>query len=113
LHEFQELDYSVLPVRVLGVFGLPCYTISPQGARRFSELCFPLRRECIPVPSLGWNLRNANIDALMNKHYGSLTAYVAIPPLVWTENDKRTSDIHSKASWLKRLWNYLLDSIGA
>ncbi len=112
LHEFQELDYSVLPIRVLGVFGRPCCSISPHGARRLGELCFPLRRERIPIPSLGRNLRNTNFDTLMNKHYGSLNAYVAIPPLVWTENDKRASDIHPKSFWLKQLWNYLLDSIG-
>ncbi len=113
LHEFQDLDYSVLPVRLLGVFGTPCYSISPHGAGRLSELCFPLRREPIPVPSLGRTLRNANIDTLMSKHYRSLKAYAALPPLVWTENDKRASDIHSRASGLKRLWNYLLDSVGA
>lgn len=113
LHQFQELDYSVLPVRLLGVFGIPCYSISPQGARRLSELCFPLRREPVPVRSLGRNLRNATLDILMNKHYRSLKAYVAIPPLVWTENDKRASDIHPKGFWLMRFWNYLLDSIGS
>ncbi|MGA2616879.1 MAG: glycosyltransferase family 25 protein [Thermoguttaceae bacterium] len=113
LREFQELDYSVLPVRLRGVFGTPCYSISPRGARRLSELCFPLRREPVFVASLGRTLPNANLDTLMNKHYGSLKAYAALPPLVWTENDKRASDIHSKASWCTRLWNYLLDSVGA
>ena len=113
LHEFQEMDYRVMPFRLLGVFGMPCYSISPQGARRLSELCFPLRREPVPVPSLGRNLPNATLDTLMNKHYGSLKAYVAMPPLVWTENDKRASDIHPKAFWPLRLWNYLLDGIGS
>jgi GR25 family glycosyltransferase involved in LPS biosynthesis len=112
LHEFQEREYSVLPVRLLGIFGIPCYSISPQGACRLSELCFPLRREPVPVPSLGRNLRNATLDILMNKYYGSLKAYVALPPLVWTENDKRSSDIHPKAFWPIRLWNFLLDTIG-
>ena len=86
LHEFQEREYSVLPVRLLGIFGIPCYSISPQGACRLTS-CITLHREPVPVPSLADTRRNATLDILMNKYYGSLKAYVALPPLVWTENN--------------------------
>jgi GR25 family glycosyltransferase involved in LPS biosynthesis len=91
--EFQEKEYDVLPLRLIGAFGLVCYTVSPKGAQRLGDLCFPLRNEVVPVPGLGRNIINFGIDTMMNKYYRSLQSYASFPPLVWTENDKGTSDV--------------------
>jgi hypothetical protein len=91
--EFREKDYDVLPLRLLTAFGLVCYSVSPAGAQRLRERCFPLRNETIPIPVGPRRVTNYNIDVAMNKHYRALRAFVCFPPLAWTENDKATSDI--------------------
>ena len=96
--EFQAKAYEVLPMRLIGAFGTVCYSISPKGAGRLCELCFPLRNETIRVPGLGRDIPNLTLDALMNKHYCGLKAYAVFPPLVWTENDKDVSDV-SRSVW--------------
>jgi hypothetical protein len=91
--EFQESTYEVLPMRLLGAFGLVCYSLSPAGARALRQRCFPLKNETIAIAGLGRQVPNFGIDYVMNKHYPELRSYVAFPPLVWTENDKSTSDV--------------------
>lgn len=93
LIDFQNQRYDVLPFRLWGAFGFVCYSISTQGARRLLERCFPLTTEPIPIPGLRRTVSNFGIDVAMNKHYRDLNAYVSFPPLVWTENDKTSSDI--------------------
>ena len=93
---FQDGDYDALPLRFLGGFGLVCYSISPKGARRMLDSCFPLKVETIGIPGLGRTLPNVHIDFLLNKYYHTMKAYVSFPPLVWTENDKANSDIASE-----------------
>lgn len=106
--EFQEMDYDVRPLRLIAAFGTVCYSVSPKGAQQLLGLCFPLKNERIVVPGMRHALPNATIDVAMIKHYRTLKSYVSFPPLVWTENDKSTSDIHPKRSWLARtgLWLY-------
>ena len=102
ISEFQDKQYDVLPLRLTIAFGNVCYSISPKGARRMLELCFPLRKEMIAIPGMRFKLPNAGLDVLMNKHYGNLQSYVCFPPLVWTENERSTSDIAVNGSWLRR-----------
>jgi GR25 family glycosyltransferase involved in LPS biosynthesis len=91
--DFQEKKYDVLPLRLIGAFGTVCYSVSPKGAQRLSDLCFPLRNEVVRVPGLKRNIINFTIDTMMNKYYPVLQSYASFPPLVWTENDKSTSDV--------------------
>jgi glycosyl transferase family 25 len=91
--EFQAADYEVMPLRLVNAFGIVSYSISPAGARRLLAACFPLRNDVIPIPGLNRQLLNISLDATMNKHYRSLRSYVCFPPLVWTENDKASSDV--------------------
>jgi glycosyl transferase, family 25 len=91
--EWQAQDYPVQPLRLAGAFGIVCYSISPAGARRLQEMCFPLTNEPIPIPGLSRLLLNISLDATMNRHYHSLRAFACFPPLVWTENDRASSDV--------------------
>lgn len=52
-----------------------------------------LTTEPVPIPGLRRALPNFGIDVTMNQYYRDLNAYVCFPPLVWTENDKMSSDI--------------------
>lgn len=90
---FQDLSPDARPLRLIHAFGLVCYSISPQGAARLLERCFPLRNEIVSVPGLRANIHNISLDTAMNKHFRELQAYVSFPPLVWTENDRGESDV--------------------
>jgi GR25 family glycosyltransferase involved in LPS biosynthesis len=101
LDRFQDLDVDPLPLRLFGAFGILCYSVSPKGARLLIGHCFPLRNELISVPGLGRQLKNFSIDVLMNKYYRVLKAFVAFPPLAWSENDKTTSDLFPPAGQIR------------
>jgi GR25 family glycosyltransferase involved in LPS biosynthesis len=91
--DFQTLHFEVLPLRLITAFGTVCYSMTPKGAQKLSASCFPLRNELFWVEALRHNVCNFGIDSMMNKYYRELCAYVAFPPLVWTDNDKSTSDV--------------------
>jgi len=75
------------------VWGIPAYTISPAGARRFRKRCFPLECFSHAVPVTGAVLTNTGIDSAMNRIYATTHSYVSFPPLAITENDHSISTI--------------------
>jgi hypothetical protein len=81
-------------MRLHGAFGIVAYTVSVKGAQRLLDKCFPLRNEVITIPTLHRQMWNCGLDVVLNKIYPTLQAHVSVPPLVWTENDKTTSDIN-------------------
>ena len=98
LDQFQAIDVDPMPLRLFGAFGLLCYSVSPKGATLLRNNCFPLRNEVIPIPGLGRQLKNFGLDVVMNKYYRVLKAFVAFPPLAWSENDKTTSSLFPTAA---------------
>jgi glycosyl transferase, family 25 len=90
---FQNASFDPRPMRLVNLFGTACYSISPAGAARLLARCFPLRNEAVPIVGLKARIANLGIDTVMNAHYRFLRAYVSVPPLVWTENDRATSDV--------------------
>lgn len=76
-------------------FGLPAYTISPSGARRFLAGLFPLRDYSRTYPMIPRPVRNACIDIAMNQLYPASSAHVCFPPLVVTPNDRTVSTIQN------------------
>jgi GR25 family glycosyltransferase involved in LPS biosynthesis len=90
--QFQALDVDPVPLRLLGAFGILCYSVSPKGAFLLRSLCFPLRNELVSIPGLNRSIKNYTLDTVMNKYYRELQAFVSLPPLAWSENDKATSD---------------------
>jgi glycosyl transferase, family 25 len=76
-------------------FGLPAYTISPAGARKFKSRCFPLADFFRPMPAMPNPVRNLGIDVAMASIYPACDAYVSFPPLVLTPNDHTTSTIQN------------------
>lgn len=82
-------------------WGTPAYSISPAGAEKFRSLCFPLRGVY-------------GVDHAMNKHFRSVNAMVAFPPLAVTPNKKSDStvQIHRRRSKLQKFIDALVNKNG-
>ena len=74
-------------------FGTCAYMISPKGARRLLELCFPLSNLSIYIPSLRRTIVSFGLDSLLNTFYSELQAFCSVPPLAISPNDRQDSDI--------------------
>jgi glycosyl transferase, family 25 len=77
---------ATFPFRLDKCFGTPAYTISPNGAKKFKELCFPMVNFELFFPGLKKKIPNNGIDIAMNKIYATTQSFVCFPPLVLTEN---------------------------
>jgi GR25 family glycosyltransferase involved in LPS biosynthesis/SAM-dependent methyltransferase/tetratricopeptide (TPR) repeat protein len=80
--KFQCESFSPAAVRLVHSFGLQAYSVSPKGARALLECCLPLTKRLIPFPGTGIVNTNTGIDTLMCAAYGSMQAFICIPPLV-------------------------------
>lgn len=88
---FQAIAGAPAVFRLSECFGTCAYTISPEGARRFMEQCFPLRPFHHYSQALGRELPNNGIDIPMMGQYPRSQSYVALPPLAATRNERATS----------------------
>jgi GR25 family glycosyltransferase involved in LPS biosynthesis len=81
LGNFVRLATPVVALRMFNVFGNFAYLVTPEGAQKLIDNCFPLSTKAVTIPALGGRVRTTNIDLVMNQHFGSMEAYVAFPPL--------------------------------
>lgn len=88
-------------LRLHGLHGTCGYAISPKGARTLLDRCFPLDNRPVRFTPRSGPYAAFGIDSIMNTVYGELSAYVAVPPLVLTPNDQKTSQTGGVAA-LKR-----------
>ncbi|GLU33277.1 glycosyltransferase family 25 protein [Trinickia caryophylli] len=86
----------VVLMRLLEFYGICAYSISPQGARRLLERCFPLGPTTYPSASLQRGVPNVGIDVAMNSHYADLRCFAAFPPMAVTPNFFDTSSIQNQ-----------------
>jgi glycosyl transferase family 25 len=91
--KFRNLDSEVIPLRLFGAFGTVAYSASAKGAEALLRNCFPLRHENIFAAALQKHVSSCSMDVTMSKYFPVLKAYICIPPLAWTENDKAASDV--------------------
>ena len=77
--------------KLIVAFGMHCYSISQNGAKKFLSIICPLRNMRV-VTSIR-EFDNRGLDAMMNNFYPSLSCYAAIPPVALTINDKGVSTI--------------------
>jgi GR25 family glycosyltransferase involved in LPS biosynthesis len=82
-----------IPVKMHNSFGNCCYVVSPSGARKLIDGCFPMSSRVVWIPTLGAMLRSHSKDALMNEQYRTMAAYVSIPPIAMPINDKEQSTV--------------------
>jgi glycosyl transferase, family 25 len=92
IHTFRTKAFKHIPIRLRHSFGIMGYTISSKGARSMMEICLPLQDQLIPFEGYGVVIENKTLDAIMNKAYPRLRAYVCMPPLVVSENWHETSN---------------------
>ena len=100
--------------KLLGAWGIVCYTISPRGAEKLLNLCLPIRQLPLkPKYSRPYRVKkqrwrypvfNDAIDCPMTAFYPEVEAYVSVPPLVLTPDDQEISTVQIR----KKLWNKLL-----
>jgi glycosyl transferase, family 25 len=88
---FQSLEVPATLLRLDKWWGIPAYTISPRGARRFKRLCFPLRDFEFEAPMLPRPVPNSGIDAAMTAVAPLTLSYVSMPPLAVTPNRNEAS----------------------
>jgi GR25 family glycosyltransferase involved in LPS biosynthesis len=97
---FQSSTSQVAAFRVNGYFGGGGYVISPKGARRLLELCFPMDNRPVKIPALGRTVTTTGLDGMMNSIYPLVGVYACFAPLVVPRNNNATSTTIGDA----RIW---------
>lgn len=87
----KNVQTTVVPYRLTHAFGICGYVLSPIGAKKLLEQCFPIDDRLIFPPGLKKPLIVTTVDTMMYSIYASIAAYVCLPPLVLTPNDPSTS----------------------
>ena len=100
LERFQQLQFLPSLYRLVRAFGLPAYTVSPQGAKLLLEKCLPLRNMQVRFPGYDHLFQNNGIDIVMSAVYPEMRAYVSTPPLVATPNERSISTVQTEGAGL-------------
>ena len=78
--------------RMLKGLGLCCYWLSPAGAKKLLELCFPLTSEGTDLPFMKEPWPGSAIDGRMNAFFPSMRVFITRPFLAYSPNtDSATS----------------------
>lgn len=100
---FQNSKENLNLLKLDQCFGIPAYSISPNGAKKFRSLCFPLTNFRLSFPVLGKELSNQGIDVAMSRIYKLTNTFCCFPPLAITKNDHAISAIlKTKRDWNER-----------
>jgi len=86
LDAFQALQEPVRAWRMERAFGLLTYTVSPAGAKKLIERCFPQKAFSLWLPGLNYHMRNMGVDVSTNAAYAQLQAYACFPPVAASAN---------------------------
>jgi GR25 family glycosyltransferase involved in LPS biosynthesis len=95
---FQVSRAQVAAIRLNNCFGTPGYVVSPAGARKLLQLCFPMDNRSYPVPAYNGTARVIGIDAMLNTAYASIRAFACFAPLVISKNERATSTVQTGAA---------------
>jgi GR25 family glycosyltransferase involved in LPS biosynthesis len=86
IDSFQAQGTAVQALRLEKAFGLPAYTLSPRGAARLLEQCFPLKPLTVHIPVYNRRLLNVGVDVAANAVYKDTSSWACFPPLAVTPN---------------------------
>lgn len=92
---FVNSPGSVSVVPLITAFGTCAYAVSPQGARKLLDKCFPLNWTFHYLKAFKFVLQGVTSDAVMCKYYAEMGAFVCIPPIALAPNDKTTSTVNA------------------
>lgn len=95
ISEFQKstIENRLMPLDKC--FGIPAYSISPNGAKKFKDECFPLFPFEIEFPLMNHKMVNNGIDIAMNHLYLTSKSYACFPPLAVTKNEHASSTVQN------------------
>ncbi|MDH6260849.1 glycosyltransferase family 25 protein [Bradyrhizobium sp. BR13661] len=99
---FQAANSQVAALRLNTCFGPAGNLISPAGAKRLLELCYPMDNRPVQIEALGNRmLPTAGLDGMGNSVYRFMQAYACFAPLVVPRNDNATSTTytHDARAW--------------
>ncbi len=86
------------PLQCFQAWGTLCYAVSPKGAQRLLDLCFPLS-SATEIFMFGQNrgLKPYTLDGMINlaMQRAPVSAYCVFPPLAVSANDVAGSDVVS------------------
>jgi hypothetical protein len=94
-HESLDRNFSHSPLKLLHSTGVLAYSISPKGAKSLLEYCLPLRRREIPFPGTNVIIDDNGIGCVMCGAYGSMQAFICIPPLVVHDDERASARIEA------------------
>jgi GR25 family glycosyltransferase involved in LPS biosynthesis len=92
---FQNQAIAPQAFRLQRALGIPCYSVSPKGARALRAACLPLAKIRVYFPGLNRHVPNFGIDVAMNHRFPDIKAFVSFPPLVITRNEMKKSTIQT------------------
>jgi glycosyl transferase, family 25 len=88
LDDFQRMHAPVMPFKLVKAFGTLAYTLSPRGAARMLELCFPQKDVSVHIPAYNKHLINVGLDVSANLAYERMESFVCFPPLAVSPNER-------------------------
>jgi glycosyl transferase, family 25 len=95
--QFQSQRLQPYPLKLRWAFGMPCYSVSPNGARKMMAKSLPLRPlvhafpEALRAKPHMPYFRTVGIDVTLSGIYPELNAFICFPPIVITRNDQSQS----------------------
>lgn len=69
--------------KLVRAFGLCCYFVTPNGARKLIDSLFPLTSEATYVPHVG-EVAGCAVDHRMNALYDNMNVFISMPFLAYT-----------------------------
>jgi GR25 family glycosyltransferase involved in LPS biosynthesis len=90
---FQQQDVNPNLYRLHTSFGYMACTISPAGARRLLQGCFPLKEKLISIDAYHRSIISYGLDvaAVECHQQRDSKSYVCFPPLAISKNESETS----------------------
>ncbi|GBR12059.1 glycosyltransferase family 25 protein [Acetobacter oeni] len=90
---FRGMTVHSAPFRLFKALGICSYAISPKGARRFLDLCLPLKDDDFYYYRTNETLKNTSLDQVMCHHYEETKSYCCFPSLCITPNEHSRSTV--------------------
>lgn len=89
----DSLNYIFLKLHLFN--GTFCYTITPNGAKKFLDICYPLKTTISAnIPNIGMiGINPAGLDSAMPEAYQQTNSVVCFPPMAVCDNDHATSTV--------------------
>ena len=85
---------NLFPLR--HAFGISAYAISPAGARKLIQRCFPMDNRLIVFKATNHRFNAFSLDCMMNVFYKDLAAFAFVGPLALPHNDWQASTVDAR-----------------